>query len=106
MTPASRTGASVFLAVCTCGLSACGPLNVLSRDGVTGSSETSLGWSLVIVACAVVLIVAVLVPTAWVRSRGRRPHDDAVFAGSPGLPWITWGGVIIPAIVLVAAILF
>jgi len=106
MTPAPRTAASAVLAAVTCGLAACGPLNVLSRDGVTGSSETSLGWFLVIVACAVVLIVAVLVLAAWARSRGRRTRDDAVFAGNPGLPWITWGGIIIPAIVLVAAFLF
>ena len=106
MTQAARTAASVVLAAGTCGLAACGPLNVLSRDGVTGSSETSLGWFLVIVACAVVLIVAILVLAAWARSRGRRTRDDAVFAGSPGLPWITWGGIIVPAIVLVAAFLF
>ncbi|HEX6815254.1 MAG TPA: cytochrome c oxidase subunit II [Gemmatimonadaceae bacterium] len=106
MTRASHTRASVVLALGTCGLAGCGPLNVLARDGVTGSSETSLGWFLVIVACAVVLIVTVLVLAAWARSRGRTTRDDAVFTGSPGMPWITWGGIVIPAIVLVAAFLF
>ena len=106
MRSASRARASRCLALGTCGLAGCGPLNTLARDGVTGSSETSLGWFLVIVSCAVILIISILVLAAWARSRGRRTRDDAVSAGSPGMPWITWGGVVIPAIVLLAAFLF
>ena len=102
----SRRRAPLVFALGACGMAGCGPLNTLARDGTTGSSETSLGWFLVIVSCAVVLIVTSLVLAAWTRSRGRHTRDDAVFAGSSGLPWIAWGGVVIPSIVLVAAFLF
>ncbi len=87
-------------------LAGCGPMNTLAGDGATGSRESSLGWFLVIVSCAVVLIVTLLVLAAWVRSRSRRTRDEAVFSGSSGLPWVAWGGIVIPAIVLLAAFLF
>jgi len=98
--------AFAILALGTIGAAGCGPLNVLARDGATGSSETSLGWFLVITSCAVVLIITVLVVAAWARSRGRRATDDAVTAGSSGFPWILWGGMVIPAAVLVVAFVF
>lgn len=106
MTRASRRRVPIIVALGTASLAGCGPMNTLARDGATGSSETTLGWFLVIVACAVVLIVTLLVLAAWVRSRIRRTRDEAVFLGSPGLPWVAWGGIVIPAIVLLAAFLF
>lgn len=106
MTHVPRRPAPLIVALGTATLVGCGPLNTLARDGVTGSRETSLGWFLVIVSCAVVGIVTVLVLAAWVRSRARRTGDDTVFTGSSGLPWVAWGGIVIPAIVLVVAFLF
>ena len=78
-------------------------MNTLSRDGVTGSSETSLGWFLVITSCAVVLIITVLVCVAGLRKHRAGAVD--VVAGSAGFEWILWGGMLVPAVVLVVAFL-
>jgi cytochrome c oxidase subunit 2 len=102
----SRRLAPSAVALGSCALAGCTPLNVLAHDGVTGSRETGLGWFLVIVSCAVVCIITILVLAAYVRSRKRRTRDDAVFAGSSGVPWVMWGGVVIPGIVLLVTFIF
>lgn len=105
MTRAQRGVAGGIAASGICAAAACGPMNTLAHDGVTGSSETSLGWFLVIVSCAVILIIAVLVCVASLRKRRAAP-GNAVIAGTPGFQWILWGGMLIPAVVLVVAFLF
>ncbi|MGH7649788.1 MAG: cytochrome c oxidase subunit II [Gemmatimonadaceae bacterium] len=98
-----RAGGAIALGMCAA--AACGPMNTLGRDGVTGSSETSLGWFLLICSCAVTLIITVLVCVAALRKRRAVPGDRVV-AGSPGFQWILWGGMLIPAVVLVVAFVF
>ncbi len=104
MTRAQRRWAAASATLGMCAAVACGPMNTLGRDGVTGSSETSLGWFLVITSCAVTVIITVLVCVAALRKhRGAGARD--VVAGSPGFEWILWGGMLVPAVVLVIAFL-
>lgn len=103
MTHARRDSATLVIALGACAAAvACGPMNTLARDGVTGSSETSLGWFLVITACVVIAIVTALVCGAALKKH--RTTADVV-PGSPGFEWILWGGMVIPAVVLVVAFL-
>ena len=102
MTRARWGGAGALAALGICAAGACGPMNTLGRDGVTGSSETSLGWFLVITSCAVVFIITVLVCIAAFKHHQAAP-GNAVVAGTPGFEWILWGGMLIPAVVLVVA---
>ncbi len=99
MTVRSRSAA---LAAAALLLGGCARAPTFMRPaGAAAESEASLGWFLIVVSCAVVLIVALLVLIGSLRSRGGDPH--AVRREGPGLRWITIGGIILPTIVLVVA---
>ena len=75
--------------------------STLSTAGVNGSSETALGWFLLIVASIVVVVTIALVLAAALR---RHLHTDGM--GSAGeMRWITIGGIIIPVVILTVAFL-
>lgn len=81
-------------------------MSVLSTRGVTGAHETALGWFLVITSLVVVLVITVLVLAASLRRRPRTASSQVASGGAAGLPWIVWGGMVVPAIVLIGAFVF
>jgi cytochrome c oxidase subunit II len=78
--------------------------STLSTAGLNGSSETALGWFLIIVSCAVVLIIIVLVLGAALRRRV--PDADGTTNDAKDIRWITIGGIIVPVVILTVAFLF
>jgi cytochrome c oxidase subunit II len=77
-------------------------MSYLRTFGFVGDRLATLGWILLIIASAVVLVVTVLVVAGvWRRSV---PVPAPVERGGTGLRWVVIGGIVVPAVVLVAAL--
>lgn len=77
--------------------------STLSTAGVNGSSETALGWFLLIVSMAVIAVIIMLVLGAALR---RRPPEPDGVGGPRDIRWVTIGGIVVPTIILTVAFLF
>jgi cytochrome c oxidase subunit 2 len=87
-------------------LNACSdaPMNYMVSHGPAAASERSLGWWLVIVSAVVVVIITVLVVAGALHRPAERTGTElARTAGRSGLPWIYFGGLIIPAAILIVS---
>lgn len=73
-------------------------MSYLRTFGYVGDRVATLGWILLIVASAVVLVVTALV-VAGVWRRGTRAPAP-VERGGAGLGWVVIGGIVVPTIVL------
>jgi cytochrome c oxidase subunit 2 len=71
----------------------------LEGHGYVADREATLGWVLLSVASAVILVMAALVLAAVLR---RRPPAAGLARSGGGLRWIVIGGVIVPAVILLA----
>jgi cytochrome c oxidase subunit 2 len=71
--------------------------------GTAAAKEASLGWYLIVVACAVVLIITLLVVIGAFRGRGTGAANEVRRSG-PGLPWVTIGGIAIPVLILLVTL--
>jgi cytochrome c oxidase subunit 2 len=76
----------------------------LRTFGLIGDRLATLGWILLIISSAVVLVVSVLV-LAGVLRRGTRSFAPVEPAGG-GLRWIVVGGIVVPTLILVAVFVF
>lgn len=77
---------------------------MLGFHGFAGGREAALGWVLLAVASLVTLVVTALVVVgAW---RGRTAEPTAPDRTGSGLRWIVIGGIIAPAVILVAVFVF
>jgi cytochrome c oxidase subunit 2 len=72
----------------------------LRAYGFVGDREATLGWILLSIASAVVIVVTLLV-VAGVMRRGSRSWAP-VERGGGGLRWIVLGGIVIPTVILAA----
>jgi cytochrome c oxidase subunit 2 len=72
----------------------------MTSSGSAGSREAALGWTLTIISCAVVALVAVLL--VWGLAR-RRERGTGISEGREGVSWIYYGGVLMPIVVLLFA---
>ncbi|HEY7028153.1 MAG TPA: cytochrome c oxidase subunit II [Gemmatimonadales bacterium] len=63
--------------------------------------EAQLGWALIAIGVIVVLIITALVLTGTFRHRGEAAEQ--IRREGEGIRWITIGGIVLPAIVLLAA---
>lgn len=79
-------------------------MNYLRTFGPIGDRLATLGWVLIIISLAVVLVVSVLVLVGVVR-RGTRTLAPVARTGS-GLRWIVIGGILVPVVILVAVFVF
>jgi cytochrome c oxidase subunit II len=76
----------------------------LRTAGVIGDREARLGWVLLAIACAVVVVIAVLVPVAVYR---RRPGAETrIVRTGGGVRWIVVGGVVVPALILLGVLFY
>lgn len=75
-------------------------MNILTSAGPVAGAQARLGWWLVIVSVVVIVVVGVLVLVGAFRSRGRL--DDPVAREGGGIRWVVVGGMIVPAVILVA----
>jgi cytochrome c oxidase subunit 2 len=73
----------------------------LRTFGPVGDRVAALGWILLLVASAVVLVVSVLVLLGVLR-RGSRTFAPVERSGG-GLRWIVLGGIVVPSVILLAA---
>lgn len=78
-------------------------MNYFQPHGRIAALESHLGWWLMLVSAAVVLVVTALVVAGSVRGlRGRRRERDASLENArTGMRWIYIGGLIVPATILV-----
>ena len=80
------------------------PMNYMVSHGPVAGSERSLGWWLVIVSAAVVVVITVLVVAGALHRPAERSGTElARTAGRSGLAWIYFGGLIIPAVILIVS---
>ncbi len=77
---------------------------MLGFHGFAGSREAALGWVLVVVASLVTLVVTGLVLLGTWRRRTAEPAPPMRTGG--GLRWIVIGGIVAPAVILVAIFVF
>jgi cytochrome c oxidase subunit 2 len=75
----------------------------LRTSGYIGDREATLGWVLLAIASAVVVIIAVLVLAAIYR---RRPAGQELVRVEGGLSWIYLGGIAIPALILIGVTVY
>jgi len=75
----------------------------LRTSGYIGDREATLGWVLLAIACAVVVIIAVLVPAAIYH---RRPAGTGLQRDEGGLSWIYIGGIAVPALILIGVTIY
>jgi cytochrome c oxidase subunit 2 len=67
-----------------------------------------LGWVLTIISLAVLVVVSLILLAALFRQRAARAAqpDGVVIRPNGSITLIVWGGIVIPAIILVCALLF
>ena len=80
-------------------LAACDAPSVLRPRGAAAGEEATLGWVLLVIAAVVVVIVSALVTIAAFRRH--RETGDLVQPVKGETHWITFGGLLIPAVILV-----
>jgi cytochrome c oxidase subunit 2 len=68
--------------------------------GLVAGREELLGWILLAIALAVVLVVSALVLAGALRHR--RPEPGGVTREGDGLRWIVIGGIVVPTVILFA----
>ena len=83
------------------------PMNYMKSNGPVAGSQARLGWWLMIVSCVVVAVIGILILYAVWRSAGNREVREVErTAGRSGLSWIYFGGLIIPAVILILTFAF
>ncbi len=92
------------LALAALSASCAGAPSIFSSAGSAAHRIGVLGWILTSIAIAVTVIVAAVLLGALVRSRAGQGEEVQRARG--GVRWIVIGGVIAPAVILVAAFLF
>ena len=76
----------------------------LRTDGYIGDRVALLGWVLLAIASAVVVVIAVLVLAAVFR---RRPGAETRLGRSGGgIRWIVMGGIVVPAVILLGVLVY
>jgi cytochrome c oxidase subunit 2 len=98
---AARRAASTAAALSVAGCSDA-PMNYMVAHGPVAGSERTLGWWLLVVSAIVVVVITLLV----LGGARHRPPDStdtelAPTAGRGGLLWIYFGGLLIPALILI-----
>jgi cytochrome c oxidase subunit 2 len=77
-------------------------VSYLRTFGFVGDRVATLGWILLIIAGAVVLVVTALVVVGvWLRATGA---PAPVALGGEGLGWVVIGGIVVPSILLVGVL--
>ncbi|HET7601019.1 MAG TPA: cytochrome c oxidase subunit II [Gemmatimonadales bacterium] len=76
----------------------------LHTRGYAADQQAKLGWSLLIIASVVVLVIAALV--LWAVLRHPRGEPAPVARSTGGLRWVVVGGIIVPAVVLLVTFIF
>jgi len=74
----------------------------LRTSGFVAGREAWLGWILLVIAAAVVLVVSALVLAGALR--GGRSETGRIEREGEGLRWIVIGGVVVPSLVLVVVL--
>jgi cytochrome c oxidase subunit 2 len=103
--PPARTPVRALAALALLGAGGCaGTPSFHAPAGTNADALARLGTVLLAISCLVVAVVSGLVVVASLRRRGTL--EEPVRRGGDGLRWILAGGVVVPAIVLVAVFVF
>jgi cytochrome c oxidase subunit II len=94
-------GTAVLAALAVAGCD--GAPTYLRTSGYIGDREATLGWVLLGIASAVVVVIAVLVPAAIYR---RRPGGSELQREEGGLSWIYIGGIAVPGLILIGVTVY
>lgn len=85
-----------------------GSPSMFGTAGPAAHEIAVLGWVLTIISLAVLVVVSLILLAALFRQRAARAAqpDGVVIRPNGSITLIVWGGIVIPAIILVCALLF